>query len=151
MEELVQQNFLLFFPIMFALMWLAVTAAIGFMSGWFSLMRRYPDRNETPLLRLSGQTGYMGWGARLRGILILSPCPSGLRVGMFKIFGVFTRNFFVPWEEIRVRRKNWMFVRMAELEFGIPQAGTLSIASHVADRLAHAAGDDWPEEEPLPR
>ena len=151
MEDPTGPYFLLFFfPVFFVVLWLAVTTLIGFMSGWFALMARYPDRNETPLVRLSGQTGYMRWGSRMRGVLTLSACSSGLRVGIWKIFGAFARDFFVPWEDIRVRRTDWMFARMTELEFGEPKVGSLTIAATVADRLAQAAGDEWPEEEAPP-
>lgn len=147
-----KQNFPVYFPIFFVSMWLLVTTLLGFMSGWFSLMSRYPDRNEAPLLRLRGQSGSMGpLSVNMSGILTLSACPSGLRVSMFRLFGVFSRSFFVPWDEISVRRKTRLFFRLAELQFGNPLTGKLSIASHVADRLARAASQDWPEEGSFPR
>lgn len=134
------------FPVLFVAMWLAVTALIGFMAGWFALMRRYPDRDETALAVLKWQSGRMGWiGARLRGVLTLSVCPSGLRVGMFRLFGPFSRDFLVPWSEIEVTRRDWFLGRVAELKFGTPAAGVLTIGADVADELARTAQTRWPE------
>lgn len=143
-----EQNFWLWFPLFFAGVWFLATLLIGILSGWFPLMRRYPDRNEAPVLHLRGQSGLMGsLSARFRGILRLSVCPSGLRVGVFRLFGAFNRDFFVPWEEIAVERKQTFFSgAVAVLRFGAPPVGTLTIRADVADRLAKAAGDDWPED-----
>lgn len=151
MDDQVTQYFPVAFPIFFVTLWLAVTTLLSFMSGWFTLMDRYPDRIEKPLLQLSWQSGTMGWGVGLRGVLTLSACPSGLRVAIFRPFGIFARSFMVPWDEITVRRKNWLFMRVAELQFGRPKRGHLTIASHIADRLARAASVDWPEEGSFPR
>ena len=141
------QTFWLSFPLFFAVVWLAVTILIGFLSGWYTLMRRYPDRHEKPVLHLRGQLGFMGsLGSRLRGILRLSVCPSGLRVGMFRLFGPFSRDFFVPWDEISVARARWFLMsEMAIMTFGDPPHGKLAVTAAVAARLAKAAGDDWPE------
>ncbi len=134
------------FPLVFAGFWLAVTTLIGFMSGWYALARRYPDRKEPALLRLTWQAGFMGpLRSRYRGALTLSACRSGLRVGVIRLLGPFSRDFFVPWEEIRVERKDGFFEKLAELTFDEPRVGTLAIRAAVADKLAKAVGDDWPE------
>jgi hypothetical protein len=134
------------FPVLFAALWLAVTALIGLMAGWFALARRYPDRGETALAVLKWQSGRMGSiGARLRGVLTLSVCPSGLRVGIFRPFGPFSRDFLVPWSDIEVTRREWLLGRVAELKFGTPPAGVLTIGADVADELARTAQARWPE------
>jgi len=56
----------------------------------------------------------------MRSILNLDVCPSGLRVGMMRLFGVFCRDFFVPWDQISVVRKRRLFWREAKLVFGQP-------------------------------
>ena len=136
------------FPVFFAALWVAITVLLGFASGWYALMRRYPDRSERPILHLRGQMGFMGsLNARFRGILRLSVCPSGLRVGVFRLFGPFCRDFFVPWEEISVTRAQWFLMgEMAIMTFGDPPHGKLAVTAAVAARLAKAAGDDWPED-----
>lgn len=89
------------------------------------------------------------------GTLRLSVCPSGLRIGMIKVFGIrffglFQRDFFVPWHDLSVVRTERFFGRTARLEFGKPALGSLSLSADVADRLAQAAGRNWPEASPPP-
>jgi hypothetical protein len=150
MNNLINQHFPFLFPVFFIAMWLIVTSILGVLSGWYLLMQKYPDRKEDELLRLKYQSGLMGLWVGMRGILNIGVCPSGLRIGIMRIFGIFCRDFFVPWEEIRVERKNQFFWQRAELQFGNPVVGRLSISSHVADRLARSAQGHWPEAGPFP-
>ncbi len=85
----------LYFLIFFPLLWFAVTMLLSFLSGWFGLMERFPDRTENPLLTLTGQSGSLGKVSMSR-ILTLSVCPAGLRIGIMRIFGPFSRDFLVP-------------------------------------------------------
>ena len=62
-----------------------------------------------------------------------------------RVFGPFCRDFFVRWEDISIIRKNTLFWRVAELRFGSPVVGSLTIPARVADRLSHAAMGRWPE------
>ena len=60
------------FPILFVGMWLFVTTMISFLSGWFNLQQWYPDEGgEEPLLTLNGQSGSIGAGVALNGVLRL--------------------------------------------------------------------------------
>jgi hypothetical protein len=145
-----EKNLGVFFPLFFAAVWFAVTTILGLTSGWFRLMEAYPDQTAAPILRLRGQSGTMGLGTGMNGILRLTVCSSGLRVGMMRLFGPFCRDFFVPWEHISVTRKTILFWPFARLQFGEPAAGTLRISGHVADRLARAAKKRWPEAGPFP-
>ena len=134
------RQFLTWFPFFFIGMWLGVTSLLGLLSGWYGLMRGYPDTDEEPLVVLSSQSGSMGLGVGLNGILSLSACPSGLRVGMWRIFGPFSRPFFVPWSEIQLEQKTVFLTPRAKLSFGNPVVGTLSVAAPVWQRLAEAGG-----------
>src|SRR5262245_32016131 len=116
-------------------------------------MARYPDQTVESSLRIRWQSGMMGMGlgVGMGGILTLSVCPSGFRVGMMRVFGPFCRDFFVPWEDIAVIRKTIVVWPVAELRFGTPVVGKLRISAHVADRLARAASGRWPEAGPFPK
>jgi hypothetical protein len=142
------QNFPFIFPVFFVTLWLVVTGVLALFSGWFALLKAFPDREEEPILRMSGQSGSMGMGVGLRGVLILSACPSGLRIGIMRMFGPFSRPFFVPWREISVIRNSTFLAPVAKLQLG--NVGTLSIPANSANRLAHAAGKNWPEAGPIP-
>jgi hypothetical protein len=124
--------------------------AMGAQSGWYGLMRLYPDRDEKPIRVFQGQTGWMNGGLSFNGILTLSVCPSGLRVSLPRVFGPFSRPYFIPWGDIRVYRLTEYFMPAARLEFGQPARGALSVRGNTANRLARAAGRNWPEPGPFP-
>lgn len=136
--------------IYFVFIWLAVTSYLGFPSGWYSLMNRYPDREDEVLLQANWQSGWMGQRVHMTGVLNITVCRSGLRIGIMRIFGIFCRNFFVPWAEIGVQRKNNFFGTTVDLNFGSPAIGRLKISASLADRLARSALGHWPELGPFP-
>jgi hypothetical protein len=146
MDDVIRQNFPLYFPLFFGVMWITVTTLLSVLSGWFVLMRTYPDREEAPLQSFSWQSGSMN-RVSMRSILKLSPCPSGLRLSIMRLFGPFCRDFLVPWDEISVVRKDQFYFKVAQISFGRPAIGKLTIFVDVADRLARAAGTRWPETE----
>ena len=140
----------LIFLLFAAGLWLLVAVLSGLLSDWFKLAATYPDQPEEPVLRLRGQSGAMGQGAWFRNVLRLSACRSGLRVGMNRFLGPFCRDFFVPWESIAVSRRNGPFGPIAELQFGRPAVGRLSISAASAGQLANVSAERWPETGPLP-
>jgi hypothetical protein len=148
MDHVLKQIFPLYFPLFFALLWITITTLLGFLSGWFALARTYPDRDETTLQTFAGQSGSMGL-ASMRGVLRLSVCPGGLRLGMLRIFGPFCRNIFVPWSELGVVRRDRFYMKTVQIAFGQPVVGTLTIPADLADRLARAAAGHWPETGPI--
>jgi hypothetical protein len=151
LDHSIEQHFAVFFPLFFAVLWLTVTTILAVLSGWFRLMARFPNQvDEQPLLRVRGQSGSMGLGVSMSGVLTLSICPSGLRVGIMRVFGPFCRDFFVPWQDISITRKNVLLWTLAKLQFGSPSVGSLTIPAHVADRLARAGTERWPESGPFP-
>lgn len=128
-------DFIVLIPFCLAI-WLVVTTLIGFLSGWYSLMLRYSDRlNEIPVVKFSRESGYVGsvFGG-MRGILNVSACRTGLRVGIMKFFGPFSEDFFVPWNEVSVKRRDFFFMKFAELTLGASY-GKLGIDALVADRF----------------
>jgi hypothetical protein len=135
------------FPIYFAVLWLGISTLLGWVSGWYSLMQHYPNREDPALFTLRAQSGSMGSGVQMRRILNLSACHGGLRIGILRIFGLMSKDFFVPWEVITITRRKNYFQLLAELNFGTPSKGRLVIPAHVANQLAHAVPDYWPERE----
>ena len=137
-------------PLFLVGLWFGITSLLGMISGWYRLAVAFPDRDETPILRLRGQSGRMGGGVNLDHVLTLSVCPSGLRVGMMRMLGPFSRDFLVPWESITLARKTVMFWTLVELTFGDPAVGKLSVKEGTAAKLAEAAGPRWPEDAASP-
>ena len=135
----IQSVFPYLFPLFFLAMWLAVTALLGAMSGWFELQRRFPDTREPAYLTLRMRSGRMRFGVHMSGILTLSACPSGLRVGVWRLFGPFQRAFLVPWDEIEARPRTLLLWPSMRLCFGRPEAGRLTIDARLWQRLAAEA------------
>jgi hypothetical protein len=149
MNASLDQIYPLYFLLFFVLLWFAVTVLLGFISGWYFLLRIFPDRPETPLRTFKNQSGSIGLvGAR--SLLTLSACPGGLRVGIMRVFGPFSKNFFVPWNEMSIIRKDRLLWKAATISFGNPPVGSLTLMADLADRLARAAGILWPESGPFP-
>jgi hypothetical protein len=129
-------------PLFFAAIWIGVTSLLGFLSGWFTLMQQFPDRDEKPLLQLNWQSGFMGsLPVNFRNVLKIGVCPSGLRIGVVRILGLFSRDFFVPWHAMTAARKEWWMWQVTEFSFGRPQTGKLMLYASTADRMAEAAKD----------
>jgi|SRR5580692_347526 len=122
----------LYFLFAIPLIWFAATMILSVLSGWFGLMERYPDHDEKAIVTLANQSGSLGL-VSMRGILKLSVCPSGLRIGIMRIFGPFCRDFVVPWNEITVTRSDRFLWKVAKLSFGQPSNGNLKVLAEVAE------------------
>ncbi len=132
------------FPLFFVGLWLVVTGLLGLLSGWFVLMKRFPDQEGAPLITLAGQSGSMGVGVNMRGVLTLAACEQGLRVSINRFLGPFSRPFLAPWGELNVGSEKVLFGTMTRLQFAAPPVGVLLIADRTAQRLANASGGKWP-------
>ena len=133
------QTMLYWFPLIFVGMWLLITTILGVFSGWFELQRHYQPSDEPALVTLRRRSGSMGFGVGLNGILTLSACASGLRVGIWRIFGPFQRPFLVPWHEIEAKQTTRFFVPRSILTFGKPAVGVLRISARTWQRLAQTS------------
>jgi hypothetical protein len=130
------------FPVVFIGMWFFVTTTLAKKSGWYALAKRYPDRMEPAIRKLRFQSGWVG-SVSMSGILRLEACSSGLRVGIWKIFGPFSRDFFVPWSDVHVERTRRFIWNVAKLNFD--EIGTLILFDYAANRLARSSSGHWPE------
>ncbi|HEX3677519.1 MAG TPA: hypothetical protein VHU79_09040 [Sphingomicrobium sp.] len=126
-------------PILFVGMWLFGTTTIGFLSGWFNLQQWYPDEGgEEPLLTLNGQSGSMGAGVGLNGVLKLRAYPSGLGLSIRRIFAPFQKPLKIPWSEIEAEASTSFFLPMVKLNLGKPANGRLKISARSWSRLVDA-------------
>jgi hypothetical protein len=129
------------FPIFFVGMWLLISTLLGVMSGWFNLQQWYADDNsEEPLLKLGWQSGVMGVGVNLNGILTLAAKRSGLSIRIWRIFGPFQKPLLVPWSEISAEPARSFFTQMVKLGLGNPPNGRLKINAATWSKLVAVAG-----------
>ena len=122
--------------VIFVGLWLLITTLLGALTGWSGLARRFPDRDETPRIELKAQSGAMGLGVQLRGVLTLAACPSGLRVAISRALAPFSKPFFVPWGEIDAKPRKELLASLTRLGFGVPEAGALTLSTRIWDRLS---------------
>lgn len=133
------EQFLKFFPVFFVGMWFVITTMLGLLSGWFGLQSIYDEPSDEPLLILRGQSGSMGIGVSLGGILKLGAYPSGLGIGIWRLFGPFQRTFLVPWNEIEAVPSRSFFTPMTRLRLGRSALGSLKISARSWSKLVEAA------------
>jgi hypothetical protein len=143
LNELIRQTGPLIPLAIFALFWLYVMYTLDKKSGWFLLAKRYPNKLEPAILKLRLQSGWIG-SVSGSGTFRFEACPSGLRVGKTLLFAPFSRDFFVPWNEIAVERKRKRLFKVAELRFGNGE-GDLTVPDFIANKLARAVSNRWPE------
>ncbi len=110
------------------------------------LAKHFPDRPGPASLV---ENGSFGNSARMGRFMNFEVCASGLRVKPWALFGPYSQTFFVPWSQIRVQRKMGSSVNRAVLTFGDPEIDRLSIHAHVANRMARAVPEIWPEQGPV--
>ncbi len=133
--------FLAVFPFLFAALWIGNSWWLGKMSGWFALQESYPDRLESARFKLrsvSGSMGkFLGMPINFGSCLRLEVCHSGVRVSLWKIFGLFSRPFLVPWSDITVSKKSSLLFPQVRLAFGKgSEVGALNIYRRSFDKLA---------------
>jgi hypothetical protein len=140
MDQETTRWFLIFFPFLFAAMWLAVTSLLGVMSGWFALQQHYPRGEEEPLFKRKIGSASMGFGVHFRRVITVAACRSGLRISASRLMAPFQRPFLVPWSEIEAEETRSFFVPMVRLRFGRPEIGKLTIGAREWQQLsAYAA------------
>lgn len=150
-ETAIEQWFPYAFPLFFVGMWLCITSILGFLSGWFSLQYQFPDEgDEEPLLKLGGQSGSMGIGVSMSGILRLRAYPSGLGIGIPRLFGPFQKPLKIPWSEIEALNSSSFLLPMAKLQLGRRTGGQLKISARSWSKLVDAARQSTAIATPMP-
>jgi hypothetical protein len=127
-------------PVVFVPGWFAITTLLSVISGWLSLMVQFPDRREQAIAVFRRRSGLMR-GVSFRGLLRISVCRSGLRFGMNRLFGVFSRDFLVPWDQLRMVSVTTFFIKGTQIQFrsGASIVGKLTMAPEDVARIGVAA------------
>ena len=106
------------FVVFFVLLWLGVTALLGWLSGWAKIQATFPDRPEVALASLSMQSARMGVGVSFNHCLRLDVCPSGLRIVVPAVLAPGRKPLLVPWQAIRVEEASVLGLTRYRLRFG---------------------------------
>ncbi|WAT18120.1 hypothetical protein OZN62_00655 [Aurantiacibacter sp. MUD11] len=131
------------FLLFFAALWLLVTTVLHNLSGWAKLQRAFPYEPAHVLESMRFVSGAMGYlplgGVQYGQCLSLDVCRTGLRVRVWRIFGIVSRPFLVPWRDITVTPRRVLFFPCYRLGFGDPEVGQLTLSPWAVRRIERAA------------
>ena len=75
----------------------------------------------------------------------------GLRIGIWRLLGPFQKAIQIPWQDITVEQRRWLFTPPVLLRFGSPAMGTLRITARTWERLRDGVESLAPKDLPQPR
>ena len=131
------------FALFFVVFWLGVVTLIAKIGGWSRLQDEFPDRPSAHVYkRLSMRTGQLGhpiFGASYRNVLNIDVCEPGLRLGVWKIFGPFSKPILFPWEKLKAEPYQWFFWRSYRLAWGDDHRDALIVFRNTAREIAEAS------------
>jgi hypothetical protein len=84
-------------------LFLGVTACLGLLSGWWSLLGEFRAEEPTPGVRLrfvSGEIGRRYLPVRYGSTLLLTLSSRGFRLGVLFPFGILSPALFIPWSAV---------------------------------------------------
>jgi hypothetical protein len=134
------------FPLYFGAIWCFVCAILSYIGGWSALASRYRLHSAYVGVRWSFQSGQMRWRVGYSNCLTVGGNPRGLYLAALALFRFRQPPLLIPWEEVTVIRRRFLFVSWVRLELGREAQIPLSISTKLAERLRVAAGDRWPIE-----
>ncbi len=132
------------FAIFFIVLWILIIFLIARLTGWARMAGQYPDVGGFSGRKWRFQTITTRKGMGYKGSANVGADGRGLYLSLFFLFRFGHPPLFVPWRDITII-ENKVF-KMRVLEFRFRKTGDLPvrIAAKLADRLAEAAGSNWP-------
>lgn len=123
------------FPLLFAGMWIGVSALLSRLSGWSALARRYPAAAEPEGERILWTSAQIG-GVSFRSCLNVTLAPSGLYMVPARIFRLFMPPVMVPWSDIRFEGfTKVFFFELACFRLGGTEGPVFTVFTSVGARL----------------
>lgn len=127
------------------LFWAIVMIIIGRASGWHQLSRHYHEEHvpfDTVFRFRSAQVGGLNYSAALK----FAVNPLGMQISVFAPFAFGHPPFFVPWEEITVKKiTGRLFSNGYELRCNRVSSTTVRINPGLGNAIAAAGGQNWEE------
>ena len=136
-----------FFFLLFAAFWALNGYALGKISGWAILSKRFGFKRsfygQTWPFRSARMRFYVHYG----NCLTVGAEESGLYLAIFPIFRIGHPPLFIPWPEILVMsgEKGFIF-KKRELRLGRQESIPFRISVSLVARLRQSAGAAWPLE-----
>jgi len=124
-------------PVAFPLVWLAASAAVSMMGGWWALSDRYATSEPAPLSQKWMVSGALGWTS-YNNVLIVGQSEAGLRLSVFPLFRFCHPPLLIPWSEIRcIERTQSLFISSDVLEVTGDRAVRIRLPISVTQAFEH--------------
>jgi hypothetical protein len=134
-----------FYIVLFIIfIWLLVTWLISQAGGWAELAHTYrasePFSGET----WSFQSAQMRWLMNYNRALTIGASPAGMYLSIFPLFRVGHPALFIPWQDITIRARKYLWFRIYEFNFREARSVPFRIRESLGKKLEAAAGSQWP-------
>jgi len=132
------------FAIFFLFIWILVNFLISRLTGWARMAGHYPAEGgySGKVWRFQTLTTRRGMG--YKGSANVGADSRGLYLSLFFLFRFGHPPMFVPWRDITITEKQVSKTKMLELRFRKTENLPVRIFARLGDRLAEAAGPNWP-------
>lgn len=127
------------FAIFFAILWCFICFLTSFMSGWFTLSRRFRQQSEpygeTRSVGPFFYTVYMRLWGHYSSIIRMISDVDALYLSAFILFRIGHPPLRVPWKEIQVSRAKFLWRRYIVLTLGNQERIPMRISERMANKL----------------
>ena len=134
----------IYYAIFFLGFWLLLNFIVSRLTGWARITAHYRNTGDFPGKVWRSQTITTRWGMGYKGGANVGADTRGLYISFGFLFRFGHPPLFVPWEDITISEKQVSRSRMLELRFRKTGDLPVRIFPELGDRLAEAAGSNWP-------
>ena len=130
------------------LVWMVVGFASGHITGWASLAQRFRYDERFTGERVRFCSAAMRYWNHYGNCLTIGVNPQGFFLSLSIPFFPGHPPLLIPWDEITLCRKRFLWAKCVELRLGREPAVPLRICERLATKLAALARTAWPKESP---
>jgi hypothetical protein len=125
----------------FTFFWCLISFVLSRVSGWATLAAAYPAAPvSTPSTRFAWQSAFMNGNAKYSGAMTVVADAQRGHFAMFPLLRIGHEAFSVPWDDIRVERRQLLLTERAALTFARAPGVTMLVSRSLVERLGHASG-----------
>jgi hypothetical protein len=139
------------FAIFFIVLWIFVNLLISRLTGWARMAGHYPDMGGFSGKKWRFQTITTRRGMGYKGSVNVGADARGLYLSVFFLFRFGHPPIFVPWRDITITEEKIFKIQLLELRFKKTENLSVRIVAKLGDRIAEAAGSNWPGVESVRR
>ncbi len=133
-------------PAFVVAVWMMVPTLIASIGGWTALAARFRCRAPLNGVRWKWQSGQMRWIIGYNNCLTVGCNGEGLYLAMIPLFAFRHPPLLIPWNEIQVSRRRFLWADCVRFELGSGLDIPLLVRQELGEKLKVAAGDRWPVE-----